>query len=118
MTPSGAVRADASRRRRRAEGEHEVMALSRPHAITISRAALAEVAHLTGKEAEKVISLRRDGEIWALEVDVVDLRRVPDSTDFLATYLVHLDDDGNVLDLRRTRRYVRAWLGDQDGSRS
>ena len=89
------------------------MALSRPHALTISRAAMTEVAHLTGKDADKVISLRRDGEIWELEVDVVDLRRVPDTTDYLATYLVHLDDDGNVLDLRRVRRYVRAWLGDR-----
>ncbi len=89
------------------------MALSRAHALTVSRAALAEVAHLTGKDAEKVVSLRRDGDVWALEVDVVDLRRVPDTTDILATYQVHLDDQGNVLDLHRIRRYVRAWIGDQ-----
>ncbi len=89
------------------------MGLSRTDAIVVSRAALTEVAFLTGKDAEKVIALRRDGEVWELEVDVVDLRRIPDTTDVLATYLVRLDDRGVVLDLRRVRRYIRAWIGDQ-----
>ena len=90
------------------------MALSRPRAVAVSLTAMAEVAQLTGKDAEKVISLRHDGEAWVLEVDVYHLRRVPDSPDAPATYLVRLDDDGNVLDLRRVRRYVRAWIGDQN----
>ena len=90
------------------------MALSREHAITISRAALTEVAQLTGKDAEKVVSLRRDDGDWVLEVDVVELHRIPDTTDLVATYLVRLDDDGTVLDLSRVRRYVRAWIGDQN----
>jgi hypothetical protein len=88
------------------------MALSRAHAKTLSRAALAEVAQLTGKEAEKVVALRRDGEVWVLDVDVVDIRRVPDTTDFMATYRVHLDEAGNLLELHRVRRFVRAWVGD------
>ena len=68
------------------------MALSRARAKDVSRAALVEVAHLTGKDAEKVVALRRDGDEWVLDVEVVDLRRVPDTTDFMATYRVHLDD--------------------------
>jgi hypothetical protein len=87
------------------------MTLSRAQAKTLSRAALVEVAQMTGKEAEKVVALRRDGEVWVLEVDVVDMRRVPDTTDFMATYRVHLDDAGNVLELHRLGRYVRAWAG-------
>ncbi|WP_328305759.1 gas vesicle protein GvpO [Actinomycetospora sp. NBC_00405] len=88
------------------------MALSRERVHAVSRTALAEVAELTGKDVEKVVALRRDGEVWVLDVEVVDLRRVPESTDFMATYRVHLDDADNVLELRRVRRYVRAWVGD------
>jgi hypothetical protein len=70
------------------------MALSRERVHAVSRAAQAEVA------------------VWVLDVEVVDMRRVPESTDFMATYRVHLDDADNVLELRRVRRYVRAWVGD------
>jgi hypothetical protein len=94
-------------------GHHGLMALSRSQAMAVSRAALSEVAHLTGKDSEKVVSLRREGEVWVLEVDVVDMRRIPDTTDIMATYAVRLDDGGNVLELHRVRRYVRAWIGDQ-----
>jgi len=89
------------------------VAFSRARAKDVSRAALVEVAHLTGKDAEKVVALRRDGDEWVLDVEVVDLRRVPDSTDFMATYRVHLDDAGDVVRLHRVRRYVRAWVGEQ-----
>jgi hypothetical protein len=89
------------------------MAFSRARAKDVSRAAMVEVAHLTGKDAEKVVALRREGDDWVLDVEVVDLRRVPDSTDFMATYRVHLDDAGNVLRMHRVGRYVRAWVGDQ-----
>jgi hypothetical protein len=41
------------------------------------------------------------------------MRRIPDTTDIMATYAVRLDDGGNVLELHRVRRYVRAWIGDQ-----
>lgn len=94
--------------------DDESVALSRARAKDVSRAALVEVAHLTGKDAEKVVALRRDGDEWVLDVEVVDLRRVPDTTDFMATYRVHLDDAGNVLRMQRVRRYVRAWVGDQN----
>ena len=49
------------------------MTVSRTRAIAISHAAMHEVAQLTGKDAEKVVALRRDGEIWVLEVDVVEM---------------------------------------------
>lgn len=89
------------------------MALSRTQVQAQSRAALVEVAQLTGKEAEKVVALSRDGEVWVLEVDVVDMRRVPTTSDFMATYRVHLDGAGNVLELHRVRRYVRGQVRDR-----
>ncbi|GAA4731228.1 gas vesicle protein GvpO [Actinomycetospora chibensis] len=90
------------------------MTLSRDRVRAVSRAALAEVAQLTGKDTEQIVALRREGADWVLDVDVVELRRIPGTTDFMATYRVRLDDAGEVLDLHRVRRYVRGWVGDED----
>jgi hypothetical protein len=48
---------------------------------------------------------------WTVEVEVVEDRRIPSSTDMLALYEVVLDLDGELLSYRRTRRYVRG-VGD------
>ena len=66
------------------------------------------VEELAGKRAEAVsgISHGEDGG-WTVSVDVVELSRVPPSTDLLATYEVVLDAGGDLVELTRARRYVR-----------
>ena len=44
---------------------------------------------------------------WELAVDVVELRRVPDTTSVLATYRVTTDDAGDVASYERLHRYNR-----------
>jgi hypothetical protein len=39
---------------------------------------------------------------------VVELRRIPDSTDVLASYELVLDDAGNVARMARKARYLRS----------
>jgi hypothetical protein len=63
---------------------------------------------LLGAEPETVSAIRRNGDGWAVTFEVVEIRRIPESTDVLASYAVTLDDDGNLLDLERSRRYRRA----------
>ena len=65
------------------------------------------VQGLTGKEAEAVVGLEKGDDGWTIRVDVVELHRVPDSTDVLATYEVALDTDGELAGCRRVQRYVR-----------
>ena len=43
-----------------------------------------------------------------IPVEVVQLRRVPESTDVLASYAVVVDDDGLLISLQQTRRYCRS----------
>ena len=66
------------------------------------------VEELAGKRPEGVsgISHGEDG-CWTVSVDVVELSRVPPSTDLLATFEVTLDADGDLVELTRARRYVR-----------
>ena len=77
-------------------------------ALQVIRAAREQVSELTGRPVEGVLGVRRaDDGGWEALVEVVELRRVPDSTDVLATYLLLLDDDCELQEYRRTRRYFR-----------
>jgi Gas vesicle synthesis protein GvpO len=51
--------------------------------------------------------MQREDDGWSLCVEVVELRRVPDTTSLLATYELHLDTDGGLAGWARTRRYER-----------
>ena len=45
---------------------------------------------------------------WKVTLEVVELRRIPESTDVLASYEVELDGDGKLLGFERGGRYTRS----------
>ncbi len=68
-----------------------------------------QLQELIGTEVESVSSFERVDDGWCVTLEVVEMRRVPDSTDVLSSYQVVLDgDDCNVVRLDRTRRYRRS----------
>ena len=79
----------------------------------LSQAARSTVEELTGYTAEAVTALEWDDELWQVTVDVLELSRVPNTTDVIGTYAVQLDERGTLRGYRRTRRYVR---GQVEGS--
>ncbi|MGV9990383.1 gas vesicle protein GvpO [Streptomyces sp. NPDC003374] len=87
----------------------------RPRPMEVLREAKAQFAELTNLEAESVTSFERTGDGWSLEVEVLELSRVPDTMSLMASYLVELDDEGQLTGYRRLRRYER---GRADGRRS
>ncbi|HEV3378401.1 MAG TPA: gas vesicle protein [Thermoleophilaceae bacterium] len=70
-------------------------------------AARETIQDLTGYPPEAVSGLQWDGESWLVTVDVLELERIPSTTDLLATYVVQLDDGGELLGYKRTKRFVR-----------
>ncbi len=62
---------------------------------------------LAGRDVEGVSSVSRSDGGWRLTVEVVELARIPDSTSLLGSYDVLVDEDGNVLEYERVRRYHR-----------
>ena len=38
---------------------------------------------------------------------MLEVERIPNTTDLLATYVVQLDDSGGLLGYKRTKRFVR-----------
>ncbi|QNS03268.1 gas vesicle protein GvpO [Streptomyces xanthii] len=73
----------------------------------VLRAAQGQLAGLLGQEAESVSSFARSEDGWELDVEVLELPRVPDSTSLLASYRVSLGPDGMLTGYRRLRRYER-----------
>lgn len=73
----------------------------------IARAGARQLLELTGAEVEGVTGLERTEDGWTVLVEVLELRRVPNSTDLLALYAVDVDADGDLLGYHRVRRYVR-----------
>ncbi len=84
-------------------------------AMQVARLAAQQLAQLTGRTPETVIGIERSDDGWVVELEVVESRRIPDSTDVLATYRVETDDDGELMAYHRVRRYVRGKGGDDDG---
>lgn len=66
-----------------------------------------QLTALTGLKAGTVSSLHHDIDGWHIVADMIELKRIPEASDILATYEVLLDEKGNLLSYQRTRRYTR-----------
>jgi len=81
-------------------------------ASRIAASATQQLLELTGKEPEGVVAISKDGDSWMVEVEVLELRRIPSTTDVLASYEVTVDTDGDLVGYKRLRRYVRGSSGE------
>jgi hypothetical protein len=79
----------------------------RVSARELTRSALETVKELTEYTPEAVSALQWDGETWLVTVDVCELRRIPNTTDVMASYVVQLDEGGGLMGYKRTRRFTR-----------
>ena len=77
-------------------------------AAELGKAAMTTVRELTGYEPEAVTALEWDGELWQVTVDVLELSRIPNTTDVIGQYLVRLDESGTLRGYRRERRFQRS----------
>lgn len=68
---------------------------------------------LLGRPVESVLGVERnDDDLWQVTVQVVELARIPNSTDVLGCYEVTLDKDGELAGYQRRRRYARGQADD------
>ncbi|WP_328436044.1 gas vesicle protein GvpO [Streptomyces sp. NBC_00425] len=97
---------DRRRSPRRGRGGDDV-ADDRPGPMDVLRQARAQLAELTGMSAESVSSFEQTEDGWSLEIEVMELARVPDTMSLMASYQVDLDSGGQLTGYRRVRRYER-----------
>jgi hypothetical protein len=75
--------------------------------VDAARRAVQRVEALTGIEPEGVVSLEPRDRGWRVGVEVVEMERIPNSTDVMAVYQVDLDEGGGLVGYRRTERHIR-----------
>lgn len=75
--------------------------------MELLRHARTQLGELTGMEPESVSSFEQTEHGWTLEVEVMEVARVPDTMSLMASYQVDLDPDGELTGYRKLRRYER-----------
>lgn len=71
-----------------------------------------QLEEMMGRPVDAVLGMEPHGEGSVVTVQVVELQRVPASTDVLGSYEITVDGDGDVVAYRRTRRYYRNQAGE------
>jgi hypothetical protein len=75
--------------------------------------ALQELEALVGCPAEGVSGMRKTEDGWVVLVDVLELERMPSTTDVLGLYEVTMNGGGEVSGYRRVKRYLRSQVEEQ-----
>ena len=102
----------ASRSRSHENGNASRRGMTAAEAVQEARDQLSQ---LLGRRVEAVLGVDRDGRNWVVAAEVVELARVPNTTDVLGEYHATLDGNGEILGFTQRRRYLR---GQTSGSES
>src|SRR5919204_2654704 len=62
--------------------------------------AIQQIQELIGRPVEAVTGMERNGSEWTVTVEVVELARIPNTTDVLGKYEVTLDRHGELTSAR------------------
>jgi hypothetical protein len=108
-TPAKASGSDQSRRRASAP-----RAESKPRrsAADVAQRAAEQLVSLTGKNPESVTGIERHDDGWRVTLEVLEVRRIPQTTDVLSRYEIDTDDNGDLVGYRRAGRYTRGSAGE------
>lgn len=88
------------------------MADDRPTIRDAVSAARDAFRAVSGRDVEGVIGVDTHEDGFTVTVEVLELQRVPRSTDVVAVYDVELDTDGEMTGYHRVQRGTRASLGE------
>lgn len=102
-SPSGG----RDRPERNGNSGHEAPASRRLSGSAAVAHAKAHLADLTNQQCEAVSALNRTREGWRVVLEVLELERIPRTTDILASYAVDLDENGDLMGYERIHRYYR-----------
>ena len=94
--------------KKRAPAKKRASSNGRVTAAQVVRHAARQMQELTMQRVEGVRGVRRDDDGgWEVIVEVLELERIPNSTDVLGSYVLLLEESGEVREYRRVRRYHR-----------
>jgi hypothetical protein len=84
----------------------------RPKGTRLAVLAAEQLVDLTGKAFEGIVGLSKSDDGWSVSVEVLEMRRIPSTTDVIAVYQVDVDQDGDLTGYRRLHRFLRGEAGE------
>lgn len=81
----------------------------------VAERAKRQLAEVTGFKPVAAIGSYRDAKGWHISVDMLEMARLPDSTDLLGTYEVDLDEEGNMVRFEKRRAHLRGVPYEEEG---
>jgi hypothetical protein len=97
-----------SRKGKGGGGEHRRKAPKKPKGLQLINHARQLFMAASGRRPETITGMRKEEDGWVISMDVVELARIPSSSDVMGEYHVRLDDDGDFLGYERVSRYIRS----------
>lgn len=73
-----------------------------------------QVVQLIGRPVDSVSGLARADRGWRVRVDIVELERIPPTTNVMGSYEVELDDRGELVGYELLHRYHRGQVGEEE----
>src|SRR5207302_5862827 len=88
--------------------EEPVQGASPDEASETVQRARQQLSALLERPVESVSAFERTHDGWLVTLEVVEVSRIPESTDVLASYEMELDDERNLKRYARVSRYHRS----------
>ena len=73
----------------------------------LAERAKSQLAEVTGLKPVTVTGTFKDEQGWHIELDMLEMPRIPPATDLLGDYDVLVDEDGNIMKFERKRTRLR-----------
>jgi hypothetical protein len=80
--------------------------------LQLARRAAQQLQQISGRRVDGLTGLEQAEEGWRVTVDLVEISRIPPSTDVLGSYEVVVDEDGDLVRYERIRRFIRGQAGE------
>jgi replication fork clamp-binding protein CrfC len=73
----------------------------------LAERAKSQLAEVTGLKPVTVTRTFKDEQGWHVELDMLEMARIPPATDVLGDYNVLVDEDGNMVKFEREKTRLR-----------
>jgi hypothetical protein len=81
--------------------------------VDAARRARQQLEELTGNEAVSVSALSKTDDGWTVRVEIVEVEKVPPTTNVMGSYEVNLDDEGDLVGYELVHRYYRGRVNEE-----
>ena len=75
--------------------------------MSLAERAKEQLAEVTGFSPAAAVGGFKDEEGWHITVDMLEMARLPESTDIIGTYAVTLDLEGNMVKFEKKQSRMR-----------